>query len=118
MTALVSLSEANSADGPPPELDETMFSAWLAQAAPGDTLEYHRGFLTLDRSGIGLASEHRHLRTLNLLARRAYDLAERGLVHLVQRRIADDAFSYLAIARPHADDNPIPFETLMSKEAA
>ena len=30
-------------------LTEIEFCAWVAQAVPGDRLEYHRGFLTLDR---------------------------------------------------------------------
>ena len=29
-------------------LTEIEFCAWVAQAAPGDRLEYHRGFLVLD----------------------------------------------------------------------
>ena len=33
---------------PPPALTETDFCNWVGQAAPGDTLEYHRGFLGID----------------------------------------------------------------------
>lgn len=29
-------------------LTEIQFCAWVAQALPGDRLEYHRGFLVLD----------------------------------------------------------------------
>ena len=45
-------------------------------------------------------------------------LADNGLIHLVQRRLGPDRFSYRAIARPHSGPTPIPFATLMSEEAA
>ena len=31
-------------------IDAIQFCAWIAQASPGDALEYHRGFLALDAS--------------------------------------------------------------------
>ena len=33
---------------PKAPLTEIQFCAWVAQALPGDRLEYHRGFLVLD----------------------------------------------------------------------
>ena len=72
--------------------------AWLNQAKPGDALEYHRGFLALDRSGQSPASDDDRI-ALGQLASLAMRLANRGLVDLAQRRIALDCFSYLAIAR-------------------
>jgi hypothetical protein len=74
--------------------------AWLNLANPGDALEYHRGYLVLDR-----APSNNHLSDakrveLNLLANCAMRAAEHDLVHLVQRRNAPLDFSYLAIARP------------------
>ena len=101
-----------------PGISEIGFCSWLAQAAPGDLLEYHRGFLCLDRGGFGATLKSDCSRTLNIVAKRAFDLAERGFVHLVQRRLGADSFSYLAIARPRPDRTPISFETLMSEEAA
>ncbi len=87
---------------------EISFCAWVAQAVPGDRLEYHRGFLVLDTFAqfSGLADKERA--ELGKLANRAFCVAEQGLVHLVQERIDTDRFSYIdtdqfayiAIARP------------------
>ena len=35
-----------------PALDEIGLSAWIAQAAPGETLVYHRGFLAVDATSV------------------------------------------------------------------
>ncbi|MCA8882121.1 MAG: hypothetical protein KDA73_19685 [Rhodobacteraceae bacterium] len=78
-------------------LTEIAFCSWVAQALPGDTLAYHRGFLALDREG-GRLGEAETLR-LRRLADRARWAAETGLVHLVQRRLGPERFVYLAIAR-------------------
>ena len=43
-------------------------------------------------------------------------LAERGFVHLVQRRLAPDQFLYLAIARPCAGERNASLSSLMLKE--
>ena len=32
--------------------DEIAFCAWVAQAEPGETLVYHRGFLAVDATGV------------------------------------------------------------------
>ena len=74
--------------------------AWLSQAAPGDVLEYHRGFLALDRSHHTSRLKEDDRQVLCRVANLAMRLSDRGLVHLVQRRIKPDCFSYLAIARP------------------
>ena len=37
----------------PPRLSEIELCAWIAQAEPGAILEYHRGFLALDRTAFG-----------------------------------------------------------------
>ena len=36
---------------PRPSISEIELCAWVAQAAPGAVLEYHRGYLALDRTG-------------------------------------------------------------------
>jgi hypothetical protein len=84
-------------------LTEPEFCGWLGTAAPGDMLEYHRGFLLLDirPDGSRLAPANRN--ALVLVARRAFWAAEQGWVHLVQRRHGPDDFSYLAIVRPLSD---------------
>jgi hypothetical protein len=81
-------------------LTEIQFCAWVAQAMPGDRLEYHRGFLVLDTfhrlSKLG-DNERNELR---LLGTRAFWTEAQGLVRLVQERLGPDLFSYLAVARP------------------
>lgn len=81
-------------------LGEIEFCAWVAQAVPGDRVEYHRGFLVLDTfAAISKLGQNERVE-LGLLARRAFWAAEQGLVHLVQERLDTDRFAYIAIARP------------------
>jgi hypothetical protein len=87
---------------PQPRVSEIELCAWIAQAEPGAALEYHRGFLALDRSAFGRLADLPGRAALGLLGARAHDLAERGLVHLVQRRHGAEDYSYFAIARPRA----------------
>ena len=84
-------------------MSEIDLCAWLSQAAPNDALEYHRGFLVLDIDPriSGLAKADRL--ELIQLASRARWAAEKQLVHLVQRRLGENRFSYLAIARPRPE---------------
>jgi len=118
MTNLAVFSSAKALGDHHQVLNEITFSAWLAQAAPGEALEYHRGFLCHDRGGPAPAPQTRRSQALNLLADHVYDLAERGFVHLVQRRIDTNTFSYLAIARPTPQGKVLDFSTLMTEEAA
>ena len=67
------------------------FVQWIADADPGDTIEYHAGFLFLDRT--------RGVESIRVLADTVYDLQMRGLIELTQRRIGDYRYSYLATAR-------------------
>ena len=87
----------------PPALTEPEFCGWLGAATPGDTLAYHRGALALDIQPYGSRLAPADRRELARLARRAFWAAERGWVHLVQRRHGPDDFSYLAIARPRSN---------------
>jgi hypothetical protein len=78
------------------------FRRWLGEAKPGDRLEYHRGFLTVDRSSASRHAE-RERRVLAKLADAALQAAEADRVHLVQRRNGPADFTYFAIkARPTA----------------
>jgi hypothetical protein len=72
------------------------FRGWLARAAPGAALEYHRGLLILDRSPASELSEDER-RVVARLADAAFQAAEEGRVHLVQRRNGEFDFSYLAV---------------------
>ena len=98
--------------------NEVTFCSWLAQAAPGDALEYHRGFLCLDRGGIESVRKSKKADALDQLADRAFDLAERGFIHLIQRRVAPETFSYIAIARPVPLGCALDFKALMPEQAA
>ncbi len=116
MTAAISLIST-----PSPlccSITEIGFCAWLGQATPGDALEYHRGFLVVDLTPFGgpMGSEARL--ELARTSARAYGLAVRGFVDLVQRRVGPDRFSYLAIARPLPQGKALDFSTLMTGEAA
>jgi hypothetical protein len=80
---------------------EQAFSDWLENAVPGEVIEYHRGFLALDidETASNLAPEDRLL--LAATAAAAYRAADRDGVHLFQRRLASNCFSYLAVrSRP------------------
>jgi hypothetical protein len=74
----------------------TSFRVWLERAAPGSCLEYHRGFLSVDRTASSPLSPRQRDR-LARLADLAFEAAERGRVHLVQRRQGSSDFSYLAV---------------------
>ena len=101
-----------------PRPDEISFCAWLAQAEPGDRLEYHRGFLVRDTFAqfSGLADKDRA--ELRKLADRSFCAAKAGLVHLVQERIDTDRFAYIAIARPKPRHAAASLSALLLDEAA
>jgi hypothetical protein len=71
------------------------FRAWLRRAAPGERLIYWRGVLARDRAS-GSPLEERVRARLDRLATAVLAAADAGLVHLVQRRCADDHFDYIA----------------------
>ena len=81
-------------------LTEIEFCAWVAQAVPGDRLEYHRGFLVLDVFPMFSKLSNAARAELSRLGSRVFWAAELGLVHLVQERVGPDQFAYIAVARP------------------
>lgn len=94
------------------------FCAWIAQAEPGDALEYHRGALALDRFPTMSTLSATECERIDRLAGRAFAAAEQALVHLVQRRLEPDHFSYLAIARPKPARADVALSALLLAEAA
>jgi hypothetical protein len=76
---------------------ETSLLGWIRQASPGDVLENHRGFLALDRIHFGGRLRPEEADELSRIACIESRAEELGLVHLVQRRLGPDLFSY-----PHA----------------
>jgi hypothetical protein len=72
------------------------FNRWLLRALPGQELAYHRGHLIWDRSPASALGEGER-RALARIADAAWQAAEEGRVHLVQRRNGPFDFSYLAV---------------------
>lgn len=103
------------ASGP---LTEIEFCAWVAQAAPGDRLEYHRGYLALDTYPMFSTLGDTARGELARLAGRAFWAAEQGLVHLVQEREGPDRFAYIAIARPKPRHAAASLSALLLEEQA
>ena len=97
-------------------LNAIQFCAWVAQATPGDSLEYHRGLLALEGSEWSQDFAGVRRRELNRLARRVGWAAEQGLVHLVQRRNGPNDFSYIAIARPLTAEASASLSSILLKE--
>lgn len=84
-------------------ISEIELCAWLSQATPNDVLEYHRGFLVLDIDAHISRLTNGDRSELLQVASRARWAAEKRLVHLVQHRLGESRFSYLAIARPRPE---------------
>ena len=103
-----------------PALDEIGLSAWIAQAEPGETLVYHRGFLAVDTFGSASPLSPERRSTLRRTANAALRAAEQDLVHLVQARIGPDQFAYIAVARPKPKAAAVPLSAplLAEREAA
>lgn len=101
-----------------PTLSEIDFCAWAAQAAPGDQIQYHHGFLALDTFSLSdQLCEHQRAELVRLAAC-AFRAAEDGLVHLVQKRLGAHSFAYIAIARPKPSHPRTSLSILLSEEAA
>lgn len=112
MNAAASISPTTAVT--PLLLDEAGLCARIFEAQPGERIEYHRGFLGLDRSPLGQHADRQTRSTISRTADRALALAEKGAVHLVQKRLAPECFSYLAVVRlrrrqveQHSADLPV-----------
>jgi hypothetical protein len=88
-------------------ISKPAFSAWLAQAAQGQEVEYHRGNLVWDRGPASALPDSRR-RALCAIADAALEASVRGLVHLVQRRRGPFDFSYVAIKASPSSAPPAP----------
>ena len=99
-------------------ITENILCAWLGQAAPGDSLKYHRGALVHDRTPPTSRLPHADRLELGRITRRVLWAFERGLVHLVQRRHGDDDYSYLLVVRPRTRKVAASLSSLLTAEAA
>jgi len=94
-------------------LTEMDFAGWVGAAAPGDRLEYHRGFLAVDIVPVISKLPEPDHAALKTLATRAYWAAGQRLVHLVQERLGPDLFAYIAIARPKPKHAEVSLSALL-----
>lgn len=97
---------------------EIELCGWLGQASPGDTLQYHRGYLAIDRDPIHERLPKKDREELGRLSDRAHWAAERGLAHLLQRRHGECDYSYLIIARPRSKAAAATILATLEQEAA
>ena len=94
------------------------FCAWVSQATPGERLEYYRGFLIVDAFPPSGWPPSAFQQALIQLRSHTFRAAELGLVHLIQRRLGEELFSYVAIARPQARHAEDALSTLLLEQAA
>jgi hypothetical protein len=100
------------------QINEIDLCGCIGHAAPGVVVEYHRGFLALDLVPQVTRLSDRDRLELARVARRAWWAADRGLVHLVQRRLGPGAFAYLAVVRPKPRHAAISLSSLLQVEPA
>ena len=78
-------------------LTEEQLCRWVGRAEAGARIEYHHGHLSVDRSHETTSLDEKARQGLAKVADRAFALAGEGLLILVQRRLDEGGFSYLAI---------------------
>lgn len=69
----------------------------FADADPGEAIIYHVGMLARDRGKIASDLPPARREDLEMVARRVMTMAEAGLGHLVQRRVAPMRCAYLLV---------------------
>lgn len=77
--------------------DLNTITDWFHDAKPGDKVCYHEGDLANDMVRKGLPGEREQLASAAEAARYVANLAVSGHVHLVQRRLGDGQFAYIAV---------------------
>ena len=82
---------------PPKPLTEATLCDWIANAVPGERLQYHQGLLLLDRSDANSPYPPKERQRIHAVAKRAWRACELGLVHLVSQRIEPFVFRYIAV---------------------
>jgi hypothetical protein len=71
----------------------------FTDAKPGEAITYHIGMLARDRDKVATTLPPERRDDLELVARRAWAMAEAGLCHLLQRRMHTECFAYVLIVR-------------------
>ena len=82
---------------PAKPLTEAALCDWIAQALPGERLQYHQGLLLVDRSESSSPCPPKERQRIHAVAKRAWHACEVGLVHLVSERVEPFVFRYLVI---------------------
>jgi len=73
-------------------------ATWLANARPGDSIEYHRGFLAPDTDKTTSRLPSRRREELVRVSKTALTMSDNGHAHLIQRKHGDCDYSYIAVA--------------------
>ena len=82
---------------PAEKLTEAAACDWIANALVGQSIQYHEGFLMMDRSDCGSGLSAKERSRLHSVARRMWIACELGLVHLFSLKVADCHYRYLAV---------------------
>ncbi len=82
---------------PSKPLTEAALCDWIAQALPGERIEYHRGLLLQDRSDANSPHPPKESQRVHAVAKRAWYASQVGLVHLVSQRVEPFVFRYFAV---------------------
>lgn len=99
---------------PAAPLTEGDLCDWIAAATRGEAIQYHEGFLVLDRSETGSKLPKRDRVRLHALARRAWIACELGLVHLFSVRLDEQHYQYLAVRSGHRLKPMSPLPTALT----
>ena len=70
---------------------------WIARARVGQAIQYHEGFLMLDRAEATSDLPAKDRTRLHAVARRAWIACELGLIHLFSQRVGDGHYRYFAV---------------------
>lgn len=79
-------------------VDENALVDWLVAAEPGQVLTYHQGLLALDLDPRTRRMNATERSSLAAIAERLREEADRGTLHLLQRRLGREHFDYIAVA--------------------
>ncbi len=82
---------------PPENLTEAGLCDWMANALVGQSIQYHEGFLILDRSDSSSEMAAKDRGRLHALARRAWIACELGLIHLFSLKVDEGHYRYIAV---------------------
>ena len=82
---------------PTEKLTDATACDWIANALAGQSIQYHEGFLMMDRSDTGSGLPAKERNRLHSVARRMWIACELGLVHLFSLKVADGHYRYLAV---------------------